>query len=129
MLPAFPLHRIEEIKHQNQEPDLHRITKLVKKMRENMSFQKKIDLNRPKMSLSKMFKDMHDHRHEIDQYTDGTCVLLNRTCVLLNRKLEKRRRESMPEMDVNSPPIRRTSDTKNILVFTNPNQLLRLVDR
>ncbi|XP_011414683.3 uncharacterized protein [Magallana gigas] len=108
LLPAFPLHRIEEIEHQNQEPDLHRITKLartVKKMRENMSFQKKIDLNRPKMSLSKMFKDMHDHRHEIDQYTDGTCVLLK-------RKLEKRRRESMPELDVNSPPIRRTSDTK-----------------
>lgn len=65
------------------------------------------------MSPSKMFKDMHDHRHEIDQYTDGTCVLLK-------RKLEKRRRESMPEMDVNSPPIRRTSDTKHVLVFTNP---------
>lgn len=108
LVPSFPLHRIEEIEQRDQEPDLHRITKLartVKKMRENMSFQQKIDLNRPRMSLSKMFKDMHDQRHAIDQYTDGTCVLLK-------RKLDKRRRESMPELDANSLPVRRNSDTK-----------------
>lgn len=90
---AFPLHRIEEIEHQNQEPDLQRITKLartMKKMKENISFQKKIDLNRPKMSLYKMFKDMNDHR-SIHRWE----------CVLLKRKLEKRHRESMPELDLN----------------------------
>jgi hypothetical protein len=107
LVPAFPLRKIEEVEDRDQEPDLHRITKLarsVKKMRENMSFQKKIDMNRPRLSLAKMFKDMHEHRNEIDQYTDGTCVLLK-------RKLEKRRRESMPELDASVLPIRRSSDT------------------
>ncbi|XP_048769058.2 uncharacterized protein LOC125675452 [Ostrea edulis] len=113
LAPPFPLRKIEEIEHREQEPDLHRITKLarsVKKMRENMSFQKKIDMNRPRLSLSKMFKDMHDHRNEIDQYTDGTCVLLK-------RKLEKRRRESMPELDVNVLPMRKLSDTGEASAF------------
>lgn len=93
LLRAFPLHRIEEIELQNQEPDLHRITKLartMKKMKENISFQKEIDLNRPKMSLYKMFKDMNDHR-SIHRWE----------CVLFERKLKKRRRELMPELDVN----------------------------
>ena len=77
------------------EPDLYRITKLaraVKTMRQNLAFSKKIDMNRPRMSLAKMFKDIHANRSETDQYTDGTCVLLK-------RKIEKRRRESMPNLE------------------------------
>ncbi|XP_062581437.1 uncharacterized protein LOC134243223 [Saccostrea cucullata] len=113
MPSLFPLQRIDEKEHRNEEPDLHRITKLarsVKKIRENMSFQKKIDLNRPRLSLSKMFKEMHERRYETDQHTDGTCALLK-------RKLEKRRRESMPELDMTTLPMRRTSDPKEPSAF------------
>ncbi|KAK3097879.1 hypothetical protein FSP39_014085 [Pinctada imbricata] len=77
------------------EPDLYRITKLaraVKTMRQNLAYSHKIDMNRPRMSLSRMFKDIHQNRDETNQYTDGTCVLLK-------RKLEKRRRQSMPDLE------------------------------
>lgn len=73
-----------------------------------MSFKKKIDSNRPKMSLSKMFKDMHGHRsiHKWDLCS-----------------IEKKTFKTPSRIDA------RQLTQKNILVFTNPNQLLCLVDQ
>ncbi|OWF51988.1 uncharacterized protein LOC110448361 [Mizuhopecten yessoensis] len=85
---------------QDYEPDLHRITKLartVKTLRHNMAINKKLEFTRPTVSLAKMFKEIYEKEHDLDQYTDGACVLLK-------RKMEKRRRGPLPQLD---QPIRR----------------------
>ncbi|XP_060084145.1 uncharacterized protein LOC132563400 [Ylistrum balloti] len=87
---------------QDYEPDLHRITKLartVKTLRHNMAINKKLEFTRPTVSLAKMFKEIYDKEHDLDQYTDGACVLLK-------RKMEKRRRGPLPPLD---RPMRRHS--------------------
>lgn len=79
---------------QDYEPDLHRITKLVrtvKTLRHNMAINKKLEFTKPTTSLAKMFKEIYEKEDDLDQYTDGACVLLK-------RKMEKRRRGSLPHL-------------------------------
>ncbi|XP_033740672.1 uncharacterized protein LOC117327681 [Pecten maximus] len=81
---------------QDYEPDLHRITKLartVKTLRHNMAINKKLEFTRPTVSLAKMFKEIYEKEHDLDQYTDGACVLLK-------RKMEKRRRGALPPLPI-----------------------------
>ncbi|XP_069128866.1 uncharacterized protein [Argopecten irradians] len=88
---------------QDYEPDLHRITKLartVKTLRHNMAINKKLEFTRPTVSLAKLFKEIYEKDHDLDQYTDGACVLLK-------RKMEKRRKGALPPL--NRPISRRHS--------------------
>lgn len=106
--PKHPPSQRDSIDSEWQEPDFHKIRKVVdsiKTLRHNMAINKKLEYTKPNVPLSQRFKDLRMRTSEedhIDQYTDGACVLLK-------RKIDKRRRESMSEGDMPAFTNRRDS--------------------